>query len=428
MLARDDNERVTRVGPGAPMGATMRRYWLPALLAWELPEPDCPPVRVKLLGEELVAFRDSRGRIGLLDERCPHRQASLFLGRNEECGLRCVYHGWKFDVDGRCVDMMNEPPELAFAAKIRTGAYPTVEAGGVIWAYLGPAAQRPPLPHFAWTQAPPSHRHVSKVIQESNWLQGLEGGIDTSHAPILHRVLATDSPRPGFDPTDPFVRGGAPTLELDVTDYGYRYAGLRPLASGDLHVRAYHFILPFHQIRPDRTGSGGRGFSGAAGHMWVPMDDETMMVYNWEHSTTGPLTDEDRLERRLGNGPLDVDQRTFRSKRNRENNYLLDRRVQKTESFTGIDGINAQDRAVQESMGRIVDRSREHLGPADRAVIQARRLLLQATRTVEAGGTPPGVEATYYALHPAEAVVPKDTNWRSLLAPGAPRADALQRA
>jgi phthalate 4,5-dioxygenase len=428
MLARDDNERVTRVGPGTPMGITMRRYWLPALLGWELPEPDCAPVRVKLLGEELVAFRDSRGRIGLLDERCPHRQASLFLGRNEECGLRCVYHGWKFDVDGQCVDMMNEPPELAFAAKIRTGAYPTVEAGGIVWAYLGPADRRPPLPHFAWTQAPPSHRHVSKVIQESNWLQGLEGGIDTSHAPILHRVLATDSPRPGFDPMDPFVRGGAPTLELDVTNYGYRYAGLRPLASGDLHVRAYHFILPFHQIRPARIGAGSRGFSGAAGHIWVPMDDETTMVYNWEHSTTEPLTDEDRLERRLGNGPLDVDQATFRSKRNRENNYLLDRRVQKTETFTGIDGINAQDRAVQESMGPIVDRTREHLGPADRAVTQARRLLLQATRTVEAGGTPPGVEPSYYTLHPAEALLPGTTDWRTLLGPGAPRADVLQRA
>jgi len=284
MLARDDNERVTRVGPGTPMGITMRRYWLPALLGWELPEPDCAPVRVKLLGQELVAFRDSRGRIGLLDERCPHRQASLFLGRNEECGLRCVYHGWKFDADGQCVDMMNEPEELAFAAKIRTGAYPTVEAGGIVWAYLGPAGQEPPRPLFAWTQAPPSHRHVSKVIQESNWLQGLEGGIDTSHVPILHRVLATDSARPGFNPTDPFVRGGAPTLELDVTDYGYRYAGLRPLSGGEVHVRAYHFILPFHQIRPARTGAGSRGFSGAAGHIWVPMDDVTTMVYNWEQA------------------------------------------------------------------------------------------------------------------------------------------------
>jgi phthalate 4,5-dioxygenase oxygenase subunit len=420
MLSRDDNDRVTRVGPGTPMGETMRRYWLPALLAWELPEPDCAPVRVRLLGQDLVAFRDSRGRVGLLDERCPHRQASLFLGRNEECGLRCVYHGWKFDVDGRCVDMMNEPAELAFAHKIRTGAYPTTEAGGIVWAYLGPAERRPPLPHFAWTQAPPTHRHVSKVLQETNWLQGLEGGIDTSHAPILHRVLDPGSARPGFKVTDPFVKGKAPVLELDVTDYGYRYAGLRPLEGGaEMHVRAYHFILPFHQIRPARIGPSGRGYSGASGHIWVPVDDETTMVYNWEHSTTTPLTDEDRLERRLGNGPLDVDQTTFRSKRNRDNGYLLDRRVQKTETFTGIDGINVQDRAVQESMGAIVDRTLEHLGPADRAVIQARRLLLQATRTVEGGGVPPGVEPTYYTLHPAEGVVPRETDWRTLLLPTA---------
>jgi len=151
------------------------------------------------------------------------------------------------------------------------------------------------------------------------------------------------------------------------------------------------------------------------------------MVYNWEHSTTEPLTDEDRLERRLGNGPQDVDQSTFRSKRNRENDYLLDRRVQKTETFTGIDGINVQDRAVQESMGSIVDRTREHLGPADRAVIQARRLLLQATRTVEAGGIPPGVAPTYYPLHPAEAVVPHATDWRTLLAPAAPRPRVLEQ-
>jgi phenylpropionate dioxygenase-like ring-hydroxylating dioxygenase large terminal subunit len=428
MLARDDNERVTRVGPGTPMGETMRRYWIPALLARELAEPDGPPVRVRLLGEDLVAFRDSRGRVGLLEERCPHRQASLFLGRNKECGLRCVYHGWKFDADGQCVDMMNEPAELGFAAKIRAAAYPTVEMGGVIWAYLGPAERRPPLPCFAWTQAPATHRHVSKVLQESNWLQGLEGGIDTSHAPILHRVLDPASSRAGFKTTDPFVQGKAPTLELDVTDYGYRYAGLRPLEGGDMHVRAYHFILPFHQIRPARLGGSTRGYSGASGHIWVPTDDETTMVYNWEQSTTEPLTDEDRLERRLGNGPLDVDQTTFRSKRNRENGYLLDRRVQKTETFTGIDGINVQDRAVQESMGPIVDRTREHLGPADRAVIQARRLLLQATRTVEGGGVPPGVAPTYYALRPAEGVVPRDTDWRALLAPEAPRAEALQRA
>src|SRR2546423_5479097 len=275
MLSREDNALLTRVDRGTPMGDTMRRYWIPALLGWELPEPDCPPVRVKLLGEDLVAFRDTQGRIGLLDEFCPHRRASLFLGRNEECGLRCVYHGWKFDADGRCVDMMNEAD--SFGHKIHTTSYPTVEVGGIVWAYMGPADLRPALPLFAWTQAPEAHRHVSKVIQESNWLQGLEGGIDTSHAPILHRVIGKDSKRPGFKTKDPFVRGKAPTLEVDVTDYGYCYAGIRPLDEADLHVRAYHFILPFHQIRPSRT----ENVPLVAGHIWVPMDDATTMVYNW---------------------------------------------------------------------------------------------------------------------------------------------------
>ena len=424
MLSREDNELLTRVGPGTPMGDTMRRYWMPALLTRELPEPDCPPVRVRLLGEDLVAFRDTNGRIGLLDEFCPHRRVSLFLGRNEECGLRCVYHGWKFDVAGRCVDMMNEPE--SFAHKIRTAAYPTVEVGGIVWAYMGPAELQPVPPLFAWTQVPDSHRHASKVIQESNWLQGVEGGIDTSHAPILHRTFADNSNRPGFKMKDPFVRGKAPVLEVDVTDYGYSYAGIRPLGEREVHVRAYHFILPFHQIRPSRTDDG---IPLVAGHIWVPMDDETTMVYNWVACVRDePLPEDERAETRLGNGPLDVDQATFRSRRNRDNNYLLDRHVQKTETFSGIDGVNVQDRAVQESMGAIVDRSREHLGPADRAVIQARRLLLDAVRAVDKGETPRGVGSSYYSLRAGESILPRDTDWRTLLAPEAPNVNVLQTA
>jgi hypothetical protein len=270
---------------------------------------------------------------------------------------------------------------------------------------------------------PATHLQLSKVIQESNWLQGLEGGIDTSHAPILHRLLTTETTRAGFRPDNPFVRGKAPTLEVDVTDYGYRYAGIRPLDESSFHVRTYHFILPFHQIRPSRSEGG---VPLVAGHIWVPIDDQNTMVYNWEYSLGGPLTDEDRLERRLGNGPADVDQTTFRSRKNRANNYLLDRRVQKTESFTGIDGINIQDRAIQEAMGPIVDRSREHLGPADRAIIQARRLLLDATKVTAEGGTPPGVEPTYGGLAAAEAVLPKGADWRDAELPaGSPIVHAV---
>jgi hypothetical protein len=280
---------------------------------------------------------------------------------------------------------------------------------------MGPPELEPPRPKFAWTQSPATHRHVSKVIEECNWLQALEGGIDTSHAPILHRLITTNSKRAGISPANPFVRGKAPALVVDLTDWGYQYAGIRPLDKADMHIRTYHFVMPFHQIRPYQTS---KGFPAVAGHIWVPMDDHNTLVYNWEYSITDePMNEEDRLERRLGNGPLDVDQTTFRSKKNRGNNYLLDRQVQKTENFTGIDGVNTQDRAVQESMGHIVDRSKEHLGPADKAIIQARRLLLEAVKTVQEGGTPRGVNATYYTLRAAEGVLPREADWHELLTP-----------
>src|SRR5579885_1952307 len=176
MLSQEENELITRVGPGTPMGAALRRYWLPALLVEELPAPDCPPVRVRLLGEDLVAFRDSMGQLGLLGAHCPHRGASLFFGRNEECGLRCVYHGWKFDVAGACVDMPSEPEESTFKERVRATAYPCVERGGVVWTYMGPPALQPPLPELEWALLPEPQRYASKRLQECNWLQAMEGG------------------------------------------------------------------------------------------------------------------------------------------------------------------------------------------------------------------------------------------------------------
>jgi phenylpropionate dioxygenase-like ring-hydroxylating dioxygenase large terminal subunit len=424
MLSHEDNALLTRVARGSPMGDTMRLYWLPALLARELAEPDGAPVRVRLLGEDLVAFRDTEGRIGLIDEFCPHRGASLYFGRNEDCGLRCVYHGWKFDVEGRCIEQMNEPAEHQFGHKVHIAAYPTVELGGVVWAYLGPPERTPAPPKFAWTQAPESHRMVSKVIQENNWLQSLEGGLDTSHAPIMHRLLTDKSGRGGFGPSDAFVRGGAPRLVVDLTDYGYHYAGIRPLGAAELHIRAYHFVMPFHQLRPSRSDAG---HPMIAGHSWVPIDDHHTMVYNWGYSITDrPLSDEDRLERTLGNGPADVDPVSFRSLKNRANDYMIDRQAQRTESFTGIDGVNAQDRAIQESMGRVVDRSREHLGPADKAIIQMRRLLKRAIETAQAGGVPPGVKPSYYGVRAAEGVLPRDADWRAALIPDLTAEDILQ--
>ncbi len=411
MLSKEENEILTRVGPGTPMGEVLRRYWMPALLSWELPEPDCPPVRVRLLGEDLIAFKDTRGRIGLLDEFCAHRSTSLWLGRNEENGLRCVWHGWKYDVTGQCVEQLNEPGERSLAAKIRLKAYPTLELGGVIWAYMGPPEKQPPPPRFGWTQVPETHREVTKVRQECNWVQALEGGIDQSHVGILHRRLS--------DYASYNARGGAPSFDVEPTDYGVRYFAVRPSGPDQVYARGYHFVMPFYQIRPYSPGPGGnfdRKYN--PGHMWVPIDDEHCFAWSWSYSyEEAPLTDDEREEKSLANGPADVDQKTFVSFANMSNDWFIDRRAQKTESYTGIQGVNTQDRAVQELQGPIVDRSKEHLGPSDRAIIAARQVLLDAVKIVEDGGNPPGTGTSYYHLKAIVKLVPKDTPWRDALLP-----------
>ncbi len=377
MLTKEENELLTRIGPGTRGGDMLRRYWIPALLSWELPEPDCPPVRVKLLGEPLVAFRDTGGRAGILGELCPHRLASLWLGRNEEYGLRCIYHGWKYDVDGNCVDQMNEPD--SFAHKIKAKAYPTQERGGIIWTYMGPPELQPAPPDFEWTRVAETHRAVTKVWEECNWLQALEGGIDTSHAPILHRAISKTTTRAGIALSTPFVRGGKPTLDVDITDYGYRYTGIRPLGESEQYVRGYHFVMPFTQLRPSQIGrNGAADKTVVSGHYWVPIDDENTMVWNWHYSYgEEPLGEEERTMDGSGNGRRHVNwENEFRSYVGKAQNWGVDRQVQKYETFSGIDGVNQQDRAVQESMGAIVDRTQEHLGPADKAIIASRRLLL----------------------------------------------------
>ena len=375
------------------MGETMRRYWLPAVLSFEISESDGPPVRVSLLGEKLLAFRNTEGRIGLVQEFCPHRRASLYFGRNEECGLRCVYHGWKFDVDGNCVDQMNEPRQ--FKDQVKITAYPALDMGGVIWAYLGPADKTPAPPEFEFTQVPETHRYMTKVWQECNWLQALEGGIDTSHAPILHRKITTDTKEAGISPDSPFVQGAAPEIDVETTDYGYRYFGVRPMGEDITYVRGYHYVMPFTQLRPSRYGK-----SVVDGHFWVPMDDYNVMVYNWGYSWgPDPLPESESALKDSGNN-LETD---------------VDRQIQKYETFTGIRGINAQDRAIQESMGPIVDRTLEFLGPSDKAIVAARKLLEQAIATVKDDGEPLGVAPTYYNIRAAEDVYPRGEDWREAL-------------
>lgn len=411
MLIQQENELVTRIGPGAPMGELMRRYWVPAVLSPELPEPDCPPIRVKLLGEKLVAFRDTGGRVGLIEEFCAHRRASLFLGRNEEGGLRCVYHGWKYDADGKCLDMPNEPAESSFKDKIRLKSYPTVELGGVVWAYLGPEEKKPPLPNLEWTTLPESHRNVSKTWQECNWLQALEGGIDSSHSSFLHRALSAKSADVGI--VGYRAVSTAPKNEVDLTDYGLGYASIRPLDEKRNFVRVYHFVMPFHTFFARQIGQSGEVFRPeASGHIFVPIDDENTMVFNLVYSFgEEPLEDKEAIEIRRGRGP-GTQTTDFRKLRNRDNDWLIDRSAQKSRTFTGIDGINTQDHAVQESMGTIVDRSLEHLGSSDLAIIRMRRFLLDSIKDSQNGNNPPGINLKYPRIRPVERILLKDASWR----------------
>ncbi|HEV2570829.1 MAG TPA: Rieske 2Fe-2S domain-containing protein [Beijerinckiaceae bacterium] len=386
----EENERLTRVGAGTPGGDMMRRYWQPILLETEITEVDGPPVRVRLLGQDLIAFRDSDGKVGLLDAYCPHRRAPLFFGRNEECGLRCVYHGWKFNRNGDCVDMPSEPEGTPLQARVKIAAYPTYEGGGLVWAYLGPKDKMPPPPSYEWMRAPATHRFVSKTFQNSNYLQGLEGGLDTAHVGFLH----TDERNPV---TSLSARDRQPRLGVDVTDYGYYYTSHRRIAPEQHYIRIYQYIMPAQQMRPSVVQSYGKrqDMPTIDGHIWAPIDDEHTFVYNiiYSFDPATPLDPHEVAaeEAFFGRGPDDYIPGTFHLKRNAGNDYLVDRALQKQGNFSGITGINTQDMALQECMGPIVDRSKEFLGTTDRAIVTMRRLMLEAISTVEQGGVPRGI-------------------------------------
>ncbi len=412
MLKPQDNERLTRVGPGTPGGALFRAYWQPALLSRELPENDGAPVRLRILGEDLVAFRDTNGEIGIVDAFCPHRRAPMFFGRNEECGLRCVYHGWKFDRNGTCVDMPSEPPDSLFKTKVTIKAYPAWEGGNIIWVYMGPSELQPPPPNYEWVRAPATHRGVSKTYENANYLQALEGGLDTAHSSFAHNEKLGDMN---------WVRNrdGAPRLDVERTDYGYTYVSTRNLGDDGKYVRVYHYVMPAQQMRggvTSWTGTGKADVPRLDGHMWVPIDDTSTMVYNmiWSYDENVPITPEwyAKDDARWGRGADDLIPGTFKLKKNMSNDYMIDRQMQKTKNFTGIVGLNTQDYALQEGMGPIVDRSKEHLGTSDKAIIACRQLLLEAVDAVAAGQPPRGVDpSTYERVRPYDAVVPPGKTW-----------------
>jgi phthalate 4,5-dioxygenase len=415
MLSAADNELITQVGPGTPGGEMMRQYWMPVLESSDLPGPDTGPMRVRLLGEDLVAFRDSNRKVGMLAERCAHRGASLFFGRNEECGLRCVYHGWKYDVEGKCVDMPNEPGDSTFKERIRQTAYPCQERNGIVWAYLGSRDDPPPLPLLEATCVPENQRYVMRTLRECNWLQALEGDVDSSHISFLHAVF-----NPEHFPYQDFEfrhRDKAPVFQVQTTDYGAVY-GARRTIDEQHHWRIAQFLMPFYTIIPPNDPS--RIHLSA----WVPIDDHNTRFWGIVWNPAEPM-DEEELSHRGRQQPIpgfELDQylpdgrmplERGRLAGNAANDYLIDYQAQQTTRFSGIPTFHLQDKAMTESMGPIADRSTEHLGKSDMMIIQVRRRILNAIKAYRADkALPPGVDdPKVYGVRSASLLLDQETNW-----------------
>ena len=422
MLSREENELLTRTGPGTPMGALLRQYWIPVVLSNEV-EPGRRVKRVKLLGERLIAFRAKNGRPGLVGEFCPHRLASLYFGRVEEAGMRCVYHGWKFGMDGRCLEMPNEPPESGFAAKIRHVGYPCEDRGGMIWAYMGPASPPPPLPDLEWTLLPEANSFASKRVQECNWFQAMEGGIDSSHISFLHAPINADDAEVNRElDRASFGIGVAvqttdrsPRFEVVDTDYGVLIGARRSRADGQYLWRITQFLMPFYTMPPTDLDE-----KITQSHIWVPMDDTNVINWMVTWHPDRPLTREEIDLNVAGKGahvcdylpPTSEPYGDIRTAANRGNDYEMDWEAHRTRMFCGIPGFGVQDQAIQESQGDIVDRALEHLGTSDTAIIQVRRRLMSAARALrEHGAAAPGRDPRSFHVRSASVVLPPGASW-----------------
>ncbi len=390
MLKKEQNDFVTQTGPGTPMGDMFRRYWLPALLAEEVAERDGAPVRLELLSEKMLAFRDTEGRLGVIDEFCAHRGVSLWFGRNEEGGIRCPYHGWKYDINGQCLDVPSESVESGFCKKIKLKSYPLIERGGVIWIYMGPPELQPPLPEYEFATVPANQSYTSKRIQECNWLQALEGGIDSSHVSWLHS---------GSLNSDPLFKGAKgnqyntsdkkPVFDVQDTEGGL-YVGVRRNAEDDQY---YWRITPW--LMPCFTMVPPRGDHPMHGHFWVPINDHNNWAWSFDYHPTRPLSDHELQAMKDGKGiHVSTIPGTYIPIQNKTNDYLMDRAKQKSGvSYSGIDGIGMQDASLQESMGAIQDRTKENLTSTDNGVIMMRHRLIKAAKALaEKGVPPPGTE------------------------------------
>jgi phthalate 4,5-dioxygenase oxygenase subunit len=397
MLRAEDNRFLTESGAGTGMGELLRRFWLPVLLSEELPEADGEPKKVVVMGEELLAFRDTRGVVGLIDQYCPHRGANLWLGRNEECGIRCVYHGWKFDTDGQCVDMPTSYPDLNAKDKMRIKAYPVREFGDMIWAYMGPAALQPELPALEMALLPPEHRYVSKKWQDCNWVQAMEGSIDTAHFTFAHlsfdkeeneildikKHFVNPLVRMNNDHMRWIAEDPRPVIKINPHDAGLTIAGGRLTGSDNIYWRIAQFLMPVHSYAPSAMLS-----ETIFGQTFIPVTDTNCWIYTYAWNPARPLTKDEREAYKRGNGVMaDVDE-NYVPRRHKGNNYLLDRALQKTKSYTGIKGVSEQDAAVQDSQGPIADRTREHLGPTDLGILHWRKFMMEAARALQQGTEP----------------------------------------
>jgi nitrite reductase/ring-hydroxylating ferredoxin subunit len=417
VLNKDENDLITKTGPGTPMGNLMRQYWMPSMMSSELPSPDCPPRRIRILNENLIAFRTTSGKVGVVANACPHRGASLFFGRNEEEGLRCVYHGWKFDVAGNCTDMPSEPAESNFKTKVHATAYPTQERGGLIWIYMGPRAVPPPLPDLEVNMLPEGQYFVGAYASECNWLQSLEGDYDTIHLGFLHQgsMRAEDS-IPG-SPEYYVLKNRWARYTTEDTAFGCTYGCNRPAEEDTTYWRIAHFLFPFYAMIPTVPLGARKHFI-----VVVPVDDENCMRFHmgedmggstgnnapqYNGMTTGYHND----TKHNGTGWLD----RYPLAGNVRNDYLIDRDVQRQNEgplgYSGIPG-RGQDGAVTESMGTIYQRDAEHLGVTDAGIIRMRRLLIRATRALQNEGTiPPGVDnPEVYKVRSGNVILPNGVN------------------
>jgi phthalate 4,5-dioxygenase oxygenase subunit len=407
MINHEQNELLTRTGPGTPMGDLFRRFWIPALLAEELPAPDCPPVRVSLLSEKLIAFRDTQGRLGLIDEFCAHRGVSLWFGRNEESGLRCPYHGWKYDVTGQCTEIPSDESESGYCSRIKLKSYPCVELGGVIWAYMGPADLMPTPPAFEWVSLPASHRFLSKRWQESNYLQGMEGGVDSSHVSFLHRGDLDTDPLHKNTEGAKFAKSIKTKFECLESAGGLVVGARREADQGRYYWRVSQWLMPWYTLIPPYAGHALNG------HAWVPMDDENCIAWTFTFHPVRPISEEEARVMRTGAGVhVDLIPGSFRPVANRSNDYLMDREAQKSgRYYNGVRSLAIQDASVQESMGAIADRSTEHLVSTDAAIIMARRRLLKAVEAMQKGDPIPGLSPESQQVRSASFILPGDANF-----------------